>query len=282
VLYCAFRQGDLNYIKGDIHYVAAFLDKRRTLLTVHDCGMIEFSKRLKKKILKCFWFTLPLRKVNFITTNSEATKKSLFRHINLDTTKIRPIYVCAPDIYEKSGPCPNDTTSKRILQIGTAPNKNIVRLVDALHGLDVALTIVCQLSMDLLEHLEKRGIKFVHKNWKFSDVEMFKEYIQCDILAFVSTLEGFGMPIFEAQKVGREVVTSILYSNPEVAGDAAILVDPYNVQSIRNGFLNAIENPDYVQQLILKGYQNATRFDSKAIAKQYAAVYNEMNTSKIA
>lgn len=244
--------------------------------------MIEFRKGLKKKILKYFWLTLSSRKVNFITTNSEATKKSLLRYIDFDPTKIKPIYVCVPDIYEKSEPCPNDTTSKRILQIGTASNKNIVRLVDALHGLDVVLTIVGQLSMDLLEHLEKRGIKFVHKNWKLSDVEMYKEYIQCSILAFVSTLEGFGMPIFEAQKVGRVVVTYNLYSMPEVAGDAAILVDPYNVQSIRNGFLNAIENPDYVQQLILKGYQNATRFDSKAIANKYAGLYNEMNTSKIA
>lgn len=281
-LYCAFQQGDLNHITGDIHYVAAFMNKHKTLLTVHDCGMIEFSRGLKRSVLKFFWFTLPSWKVNYITTNSEATKKSLLQHISFDPTKIRPIYVCVPDFYERSQPNFNHSTSKRILQIGTAPNKNIFRLADALQGLDIVLTIVGQLSAVLMEHLVKRDIKFIHKNYKLTDAEVFEEYIQCDILAFVSTLEGFGMPIVEAQKVGRVVVTSNLYSMPEVAGEAAIFVDPYDVQSIRNGFLKAIENQDYVQQLILKGFQNATRFGSKAIARHYAALYNEMITSKIA
>ena len=50
-IYCRFKQGDINHITGDIHYVAAFLKKRKTVLTVLDCGMLQQSSGIKKAIL---------------------------------------------------------------------------------------------------------------------------------------------------------------------------------------------------------------------------------------
>jgi len=277
-IYAGFRQGDINHITGDIHYIALFLRKKKTMLTVLDCGMLEQTRGVKRFIFKLFWFILPSLKVQLITAISSATKDDLLRHINFDDRKIHVVFVSVKSLFTKRAPIiSNSVTPKKILQIGTAPNKNINRLIEAISGLNVELTIIGYVDDLLLNKLYISGVNHVVKDWKLTDDEILDEYVNCDIVAFVSTLEGFGMPIVEAQKVGRVVVTSNLYSMPEVAGDAAILVDPYNVQSIRYGFLNAIENQDYVHQLILKGYQNATRFDSKAIAKQYADLYNEIH-----
>ncbi len=65
--------------------------------------------------------------------------------------------------------------------------------------------------------------------------EVVDQYHKCDLVSFVSTYEGFGMPIVEANAIGRPVFTATVASMPEVAADAACLVDPFDVQAIRNG-----------------------------------------------
>ncbi len=79
-----------------------------------------------------------------------------------------------------------------------------------------------------------------------------KSIKRCDILFFASTYEGFGMPIVEANIVGRPVITSNFYSMPEVAGDSALIVDPYNIDEIRNGILKIINDDVNRNELIKK------------------------------
>jgi glycosyltransferase involved in cell wall biosynthesis len=80
----------------------------------------------------------------------------------------------------------------------------------------------------------------------------------------------------EAQAVGRPVVTSTLHSMPEVAGDGASLVDPFDVQAIRAALLRIIEDGEYRDELVRKGLRNVERFRTKYIAEQYAALYREV------
>ena len=65
---------------------------------------------------------------------------------------------------------------------------------------------------------------------------MIQEYKDADLISFPSTFEGFGMPIIEGQAVGRPVITSNIEPMVSVAADAAILVDPFNIESIRECF----------------------------------------------
>ena len=115
-----------------------------------------------------------------------------------------------------------------------------------------------------------------------SEETLIQEYVACDMLVFVSTYEGFGMPILEANAVGRPVVTSNVTSMPEVAGDAACLVDPFDVKSIRKGIDRIIEDAEYRQQLVKNGFANVSRFQADRIAVQYAEIYREITSASAA
>jgi glycosyltransferase involved in cell wall biosynthesis len=64
---------------------------------------------------------------------------------------------------------------------------------------------------------------------------------------------------------------------PEVAGDAACIINPYDILEIRAGLSKIINNPDYRNKLIENGYENAKRFNAKKIADQYHAIYQELS-----
>jgi glycosyltransferase involved in cell wall biosynthesis len=74
---------------------------------------------------------------------------------------------------------------------------------------------------------------------------MRNEYLRADLVAFCSTFEGFGLPIIEAQAMRTPVVSSELSPMKEVAGDGAVLVDPFDVSKIREGILKIINNDDF-------------------------------------
>jgi glycosyltransferase involved in cell wall biosynthesis len=105
---------------------------------------------------------------------------------------------------------------------------------------------------------------------------MKEAYAEADIMIFPSTYEGFGLPIIEAQATGRPVLTSRLEPMRSVAGDAACLVDPYSVESIRNGIKRIIENESYRNELVEKGFSNIKRFQLGNVTKLYTDLYHEL------
>jgi glycosyltransferase involved in cell wall biosynthesis len=100
------------------------------------------------------------------------------------------------------------------------------------------------------------------------------------IIVLPSYREGLPKVLIEAAAVGRPVVTSTLYSMPEVAGNAACLVDPYSVSSIRAGILKVINEPEYRAALVREGFINVERFRVELIAEKYANLYRNMLSSK--
>ena len=95
-------------------------------------------------------------------------------------------------------------------------------------------------------------------------------------MIFASTYEGFGLPIIEANAVGRPVVTSKLSPMTEVAGDAASLVNPYDSSNIRAGVMRIINDPFYRESLVKAGFENALRFSAESVAESYAKVYRKL------
>jgi glycosyltransferase involved in cell wall biosynthesis len=273
-LQASFNQGDVNHITGDIHFIAMFLRKRRTVLTIHDVGFMQHRNRLVRWVLKMFWLDLPIRSVAAITTVSNATKTAVLHYVKTEPSRIKVIYnpvlphfVKQPKVFNKNQPS--------VLQIGTKANKNIPRLVEALKGLNCRLEIIGPVTADLLHILAQGNLNFAHSA-DLSYQQIFEKYVAADILSFVSKNEGFGMPIVEANAVGRVVLTSNRSSMPEVAGDAGHLVDPFDVTSIRNGLIELIENDSYRDRLIANGYENCKRFDVRTIAGQYVELYRSL------
>jgi glycosyltransferase involved in cell wall biosynthesis len=274
-IYCVFKQGDINHITGDIHYVAAFLRKKKTVLTILDCGMLHQSTGLKHKLFKFIWFTLPISRAAHITAISTATKNDIIHFTQCNSAKISVIYVCINAMFKPALKEFNQA-EPRVLQIGTAPNKNLSRLIQALNGISCKLVIIGKIDESIKELLQENHIKYELIDWRLTDEEVLREYIKCDILSLVSTLEGFGMPIVEANAVGRVVIAGNNSSMPEIAGEGALLVDAFSEKTIQIGIKNLIENANLRQNLVEAGFKNAQRFSPKSLASQYIALYKSL------
>lgn len=259
------------HVTGDIHYVCCVLPKQSTVLTVLDCQVLSRLKGWRRAILKYFWYTLPARCVSRITVISEETKRELLTEIDFPADRIHVIPVSVSPLFQPSVKL-FDAKHVRVLQVGTKANKNVDRLAQALSGLSVHLEIVGPVNPALKTLLEDCRVSHTVSG-RLTDEELAERYRQADIIAFVSTHEGFGMPIVEAQCVERVCVTSNCSSMPEVAGSGACLVDPYSVQSIREGFVRVISDERYRQDLIAEGRLNRQRFAAKKIAEQFREVY---------
>jgi glycosyltransferase involved in cell wall biosynthesis len=275
----ALSQEDINHITGDIHFIALFLKKRKTILTIHDLGFLNRPKSWERTILKWFWIILPVMRSARVTVISEATKLELLKWVsNKHHNKIHVIHNAVGEYF---APSEKEFNEKEpiILQLGTKQNKNLKRLVEALAGIKCRLEIVGHISEPIKDELSRYQINYsVSEN--LTNEEILSKYRMADIVAFVSTLEGFGLPIIEANAIGRVVVTSNVSSMPEIAGNAAHLVDPFDVLSIREGFLKVINDSIYRERLILNGFENRNRFDSTTISSKYAALYELMENSK--
>ena len=275
VLEARKRQKDINHITGDVHYLNLLFDTRKTILTIHDCIFLKHPNKLARAVLKLFWLTLPARKSAYITCVSEATKKELLGHITFPSEKVLVIPTVVNEKLFHFSDKSFNKESPSILFIGTTPNKNMELTAKALKGISCTLEIIGKLSEAQKVVLVENKISY-RNEVAISNERMVEKYQECDFLLFPSTYEGFGMPILEAQLTGRVVVTSNCSSIPEVAGDSACLVNPFEIESIRNGVIRIIQDKNYRTELIEKGKENVKRYSTKQVAKQYAELYQNV------
>jgi len=268
------KQGQINHITGDVHFIAFLMKKSRAVLTIHDLEVLKRLSGMARKIIKLFWFTLPAKRVRYITVISEFTKQELLKEIKINPEKVVVIHDCiAPSI--NYFPKEFNSLKPNILHIGTAHNKNLERLIEAIDGLPVKLTILGHIRDHQKELLKKHNIEFENYfNLPFSGV--IERYQKADLVSFCSLYEGFGLPIIEANATGRPVITSSRTSMPEVAGDAALLVNPESVTEIRDAILKIIEDESLRNDLIDKGLKNVKRFSPEFIGQQFANLYEKM------
>lgn len=270
------KQSRINHITGDIHYVSLGMKKSNTVLTIHDCVFLtRYSKwNFKYWLFKFFWYQLPMMRANTITVISEKTKRELIQLTGVRADKIKVV----PNFFDprlQFSPKVFNTAKPRILQIGTKENKNLHNLAAALKGIRCELHIVGQLDTAAKEILEENKIDY--RNYSNLSFEQLKEqYLLSDIVTFVSTYEGFGLPILEACAVGRPLVTSRISPMNEIADDAACKVNPYNVFDIRRGILKVIEDAEYRDQLINNGWKMRYRYSIENVTNQYAEIYQQI------
>ena len=251
---------DVVLITGTENYLLPFISSAKKVVVVHDVkSFFNHVSGVRRKI-KELMFVKVLDKADKIVSISEQTQKELSDyHFSSEVIydPVSPAFIYKEKKIDKVCPV--------ILHIGTKVNKNLKNTILALKGLKCHLRIVGKLSEEYVKMLLENNIDY-SSCANISDEELLEEYYKCDIVNFPSLYEGFGMPIIEGQATGRVVVTSNLSPMKDVAGGSAVLVNPNDIESIRQGYLEAINQGECY---INKGLDNVKRFSVLTITSQY-------------
>ena len=269
------RRRGLLHITGDVHYAALLCPFSKTIITIHDCVVLQRGVGFKRVVFWLLWFGLPVRLASAVVVISEQTKKELLSTVAIPAGKISVIPNFIDSSFEYSER-PFAAQQPRVLHIGTTPNKNLPRVIAALRGFPCILVIVGSLPPAIVDDLRDSRIHY-ESFTGLDDVALLQLYREADVVSFPSTYEGFGMPILEGQAVGRPVLTSDLEPMRDVAGPGgALLVDPYSVDSIRQGFLSLMTDSLLRMRLVEAGRINCRSYSLQATAARYVALYRQI------
>lgn len=265
----------VHHITGDIHYCLLALIGCKSVLTIHDTVTLDYNPlpKMKRLLLEWLWFRIPLKLATKVVCISESTKEHVQRYTS--RTDIQVIHNAIDPAFQEKPMKEEQDGVPTVLLIGTYPNKNLVRTFEALQGLTCKVVVIGHLSDVQQETLAACQINYVQKEG-LTDAQIVKEYENCDIVSFISLFEGFGMIVIEANKVGRPVICSDIPVLREVAGDAALFVNPNDVEEMRNGFERLFQDKSLRQTLIEKGRENVKRFDVQAIRSQWTSLYESL------
>jgi alpha-1,3-rhamnosyl/mannosyltransferase len=244
---------------------------------------------------KAKMWRLLLKRVNHIITISNFSKLEIIRHTGVPEQKISVIPLGVDDRYfEKIARSKIENTLAKyslpknfFLSIGTIqPRKNLTKLIAAHQQLphDYArqfpLVIAGRFGWGSTEILSliRQGIADKRCYWVdyVNDFEKRCLLQAATALTFTSLYEGFGLPITEAFASGAPVITSNCTSMPEIAGDAAVLVDPNNISEITSAMFKLIEQRDLRENLITAGNQRALEYNWEKVALATSKIYRSL------
>ena len=225
-----------------------------------------------------------------ILTVSEASKRDILHFFNVPPEKIVVVYnaidehFCATPSEEQVARVREryQLDHKFVLYVGNIkPHKNLVRLIEAFSRAaaqrhdDLKLLIIGD-EISKLPALRRAVHRHkLHKYVRFlgyvTDDTLAVLYRLASVFVFPSLYEGFGLPPLEAMASGTPVVTSNVSSLPEVTGDAAVLVDPYDVDSIADGMRRVLDDPRLAEEMRRQGTEAGARVLVGALGREDAA-----------
>ena len=275
------------------HYVLPAGVSCPSVVTIHDCIHLMFPQYLPNRIAYAYaraqmWAAA--RRSDCILTVSEASKRDILNLFNVPPEKIVVVYNAIDSHFSVT---PSDEAVARVreryqlnhkfvLYVGNIkPHKNLVRLIEAFDELrrggfdDLKLLIIGDQISKLPALRRAVHRQKLHKQVRFlgylPDDQLAILYRLASVFAFPSLYEGFGLPPLEAMASGTPVVTSNISSLPEVVGDAAVLVDPYEVDAIVDGLRRVLTNPALAEDMRRKGIERAREFSwERSVAKTWA------------
>ena len=275
-IWAFFNQGNINHICGDINFISIFMSKKKTVNTFLDFYSMQRLKSIKKLIYKIFWIKIPFLKSESVITISNNTLRELNNYIDIKgKKKIYVIGISVSNNFKKKLKKKISKTPK-ILVVGTSINKNISNIITSLKNIYCELILVGQLNDQIINELNLNNIKYRN----LVSIKMKKliyEYYNSDILLFPSNYEGFGVPILEAQTIGRPVITSNLEPMISIAGEGAFFVNPKKPKEISEAIKTIIKNEKLRLSKIKKGFINVKRFKNSIILNEHLKVYKEVS-----
>jgi glycosyltransferase involved in cell wall biosynthesis len=268
-------------------HVLPLVHPRRSIVTVHDLGQMHFPEAYpaRQRLYHNWSARWNVRAASHILADSEATRDDLMRFYRVAPEKITVVYPAYDaDLYRLVRDATRIEEIKArfrigedyILAIGTIhPRKNYARLIEAFGKLRIADCGGVRHSHCKLLFVGKRGwlsepIFARAKELNLESRISFLDYVPAvdlpaliggaRLLAFPSLHEGFGLPILEAQACGTPVICSMTSSMPEVAGDAALFIDPLDVDAIDGAMERVMRDEALRAKLIAHGFENVKRF----------------------
>jgi glycosyltransferase involved in cell wall biosynthesis len=278
------------------HYVLPPAIRCRSVVTIHDCIHLMFPQYLRNRAAHAYaraamWTAA--RRSDCILTVSEASKRDILHFFNVRPEKIVVVYNAIDEQFWVS-PCEEDVARVReryqlhrrfVLYVGNIkPHKNLVRIIEAFDELrrrnvddELKLLIIGDEISKLPALRRAVHTHKLHKHVRFlgyvSTETLAILYRLSSVFVFPSLYEGFGLPPLEAMACGTPVVTSNVSSLPEVAGDAAVLVDPYDVDAIADGIYRVLSDPHLAAEMRRKGLERAREFSWQRSVARTREVY---------
>ena len=263
--------------------------KCKQIVVLHDLNFEHYPQDLPSHIARYLSSQTPLfaQKADSIITVSQFSKSDIVKQYGVQPSKIHVVYNAAQPSYrvlsEEERKEVRDEWTQGVPYFifisSIHPRKNLQRLLMAYDqfrresGQEVKLLAVGR------RFWKNEVLDSTLRQMEFADDVIFTGHLEqaalCRVLGgalslvYVSYFEGFGVPIVEAFQSGVPVITSNVTSMPEVAGDAAILVAPFDVNEIAQAMLNIFQDTELRARLIEKGLSRASRFSWEQSAKDF-------------
>lgn len=267
----------------------------KKIITVYDLSAYLFPQyhNFLNYLLHKLLFRKTLLNANYVLTISKNSKKDLVKHFNINPNKIKVTYL---GVNEKFKLYKNKTElddvrrkynlpKKFILNVSTLePRKNIPNLLKAYGKLYEKIKIP-------LIIIGKTGWKYKKifkaiENCNLKDKIILLGYIRqkdlpaiynlATVFVYPSFYEGFGLPVLEAMACGCPVITSNTSSLPEVAGKAAVMTNPYDVNTLSKTMRKVLTDENLRKSMIKRGLKQVKKFSWNRCAKQTLKAYNKI------
>ena len=268
----------------------------KKVMGIYDLTFIKYpkysnsvTKTYTKRLKRCLQWT------DLVITISESSKKDIVEHLKVNPEKVYVTPLASrynhnylgSKYYQIEKSVSYNFFQPYLLFVSTIePRKNIKALVLAFNFLKQKYKIAHNLILigqkgwhykPILAEIEKSPWKSqIHHLEYLSDELVALFYSRADVFVYPSYYEGFGMPVLEAMTLGAPVVTSNTSSLPEVAGDAALLIDPNDPMSLAEAILRVISDSQLRNQLIHKGKERAKLYSWERTAKETLKAYRSL------
>jgi glycosyltransferase involved in cell wall biosynthesis len=280
------------------HYVLPPLVPCRSVVTIHDCIHLRFPQYLPNQFAYAYarsslW--VATHRASRILTVSEASKRDILKYFRVPESKIDVIYNALDD---RLGEAPSDDEIRQVreryqlndpfvLYAGNIkPHKNLERLIDAFHalrktGLEHVKLLIIGDEISKYATLRRSVHRHkLHKHVRFfgfvPDKTLACLYRLAGVFVFPSLYEGFGLPPLEAMASGTPVITSNVSSLPEVVGDAALMIDPYNPGAIADAMRRVLTEPALAAGMRERGLARVAQFSWDRSVRRIREIYGEV------